>query len=120
MRILYQADNDLQRAIVRGTVRREPRIDFRSAQASRLDGVDDSVVLALAADEGRMLVSHDFQTMPTHFRQFTETRCSPGLFLIRQDMPVGEAVQNLILIWEASEAEEWINRLSFPVWSRLQ
>lgn len=111
MKIRFQADNDLRRAIVRGAVRREPRMNFRSAQTARLDGVQDPDVLALAADEGRILVSHDFQTMPKHFRQFTQFRHSPGVLLIRQDLPVGQAVESLLLIWEASEPDEWANRV---------
>ena len=81
----------------------KPLIDFRSAQAARLDRVPDPEVLALAADEGRILVSHDFQTMPKYFRQFTQGRRSPGVLLVRQDLPVGEAIETLLLIWEASE-----------------
>jgi len=94
MKVLYQADNDLRKAIVRGAVRREPRINFRSAQAARLDRAPDPEVLATAADEGRILVSHDFQTMPNHFRQFTRGRNSPGVLLVRQDLAVGEAIEN--------------------------
>ena len=94
MKVLYQADNDLRKAIVRGAVRREPRLNFRSAQAARLDGVPDPEVLAFAADEGRILVSHDFQTMPKHFRQFTQRRRSPGVLLVRQDLRVGEAIRD--------------------------
>ena len=111
MKVLYQADNDLRKAIVRGAVRREPRMNFRSAQAARLDRVPDPEVLAFASVEGRILVSHDFQTMPRHFRQFTQGRRSPGVLLVRQDLPVGEAIETLLPIWEASEADEWVNRL---------
>ncbi len=111
MKVRYQADNDLRRAIVRGAVRREPLLSFRSAQAASLDGVPDPDVLALAAGEGRILVSHDFQTMPAHFRRFTQFRRSPGVLLIRQDLPIGQAVESLVLIWEASEPDEWVNRV---------
>lgn len=111
MRIRYQADNDPRKTIVRGAVRREPLLDFRSAPVARLDGLSDPDVLALAADEGRILVSHDFHTMPRHFKEFTKSRLSPGVLLIRQDLPVGHAVESLLLIWEASEPDEWANRL---------
>ena len=60
MKVRYQADNDLRKAIVRGAVRREPRMSFRSAQSAGFDGVPDAEVLASAADEGRILISHDF------------------------------------------------------------
>ena len=98
MKVRFQADNDLRKAILRGAVRREPRLDFRSAQSARLDGVRDTEVLALAARDGRILVSHDFQTMPGHFREFTERERSPGVLLITQDLPIGEAVACLLLI----------------------
>ncbi len=32
-----------------------------------LAGLSDATVLAIAADEGRLLVSHDVSTMPEHF-----------------------------------------------------
>jgi Domain of unknown function (DUF5615) len=70
VKVRFQADNDLRRAIVRGVVRSEAQIDFNSAQAARLDGVPDPEVLALSADAGRILVSHDFQTIPGHFQRF--------------------------------------------------
>jgi hypothetical protein len=54
--------------------------------------------------------------MPRHFADFTATRTSAGLILISQDLPIMQAVEDLILNWEASEAEEWINRLdSLPL-----
>ena len=111
MTISYQADNDLRKSIVRGVLRREPRINFKSAQAARLDGVSDFEVLSRGADDNRIVVSHDFQTMPAHFREFTKHRPSPGVFLLAQDLPIGEAIEVLILIWDASEAEEWVNRV---------
>jgi hypothetical protein len=111
MKVRYQADNDLRLAIVRGVVRSEPLVDFRSAQAARLDRKNDLEVLALSADDGRILVSHDFRTMPEHFRQFAEDQLSPGVFLINQDLPVGQAIESLCPIWEASEASEWENRV---------
>jgi hypothetical protein len=111
VKIRYQADNDLRKAIVRGAVRREPLLDFRSAQAARFDGVSDADVLALAADEERILVSHDFHAMPWYFREFVRSRPSPGVLLIRQDLPIGQAIDILLLIWEASEPNQWTNRV---------
>lgn len=68
MKIAFQADNDLNKAIVRAVVRREPAIDFRSAQAARLDEVLDLEVLKRVLQQNRILVSHDFHTMPSYFR----------------------------------------------------
>ena len=113
MNIKFQADNDLKRAIVNGVKRRQPAIDFQTAEEAQLDGLPDEDVLALAANEGRVLVSHDHRTMPVHFANFIATQNSAGVILIEQHLPLRDGIDELLLIWEASEAEEWINRLEF-------
>ena len=113
MKLRFLADVDLNRAIVSGVKRREPSIDFLTAQAASLDGMRDSDVLAVAARERRILVSHDFGTMPHHFRNFVATQQSPGVFLISQELPVGAAVEVPLLLADASEAEEWENQLTY-------
>lgn len=109
--IRYQADNDLNKAIVRSVRRREPALDFRSAQEAHLDSVPDHEVLRIAALDGRILVTHDFQTMPEHFQTFVQDHDSPGVFMLPQDLPIGQAVESLILVWAATDANEWRNRL---------
>jgi hypothetical protein len=111
MKVRFQADNDLRAAIVRGILRSHPGIDFRSAQSAKLDSVPDLEVLSIAQRDGRILVSHDLQTMPSAFREFTKQTISPGVFLIPQDLPVGRAVESLLLVWEASSPQDWQNRL---------
>lgn len=87
-------------------------MDFLPASDADLAGVSDPDVLALAAEQDRILVSHDFQTMPRHFADFLHTRgASPGLILIPQYLPIGEAIDELVLIWGASDADEWQNRI---------
>ena len=66
MSIRFQADNDLNRLIVAATFRREPSIEFQTAQAAQFDAVDDEAVLQRAAAEGRILVTHDKRAMPKH------------------------------------------------------
>lgn len=75
------------------------------------------MVLALAAEQDRILVSHDFQTMPQHFGEFLGAQCSsPGVFLVKQSSPVGEVIDEIVLIWSASDAEDWKNRsLEIPL-----
>ena len=87
-------------------------MDFLSANEANLEGVPDAEVLALATEQHRILVSHDFQTMPRHFSDFLQTRgYSPGVILVPQSLPIGEAIEELLLIWGASDAEEWENRI---------
>jgi hypothetical protein len=66
-------------------------------------------VLALSAQAGRVLVTHDRKTIPTHFAEFIWYATSHGVIVIPQKLPVRVAVEDLRLSWAASEAEAWIN-----------
>lgn len=114
MSILFQADNDLKRIIVDATLRREPRIDFQSAQAARLDGLDDEDVLRQAASQSRILVSHDKRTMPVALASFVAAGgTSPGVLLvIPQNVPIREVVETLLLIWADDRANDWKNLIA--------
>ena len=82
-----------------GVVRREPSIDFLPAHTAGLRRMKDPEVLALAAGQERVLVSHDVGTMPAHFRAFRNAgKRSAGVFLA---------------VWLASDASEWENRLEW-------
>jgi len=110
--ICLLADADLNQGIVAGCLRKEPEMDFLSANDADLEGVPDPEVLALAAAQGRILVSHDFQTMPRHFGDFLQAgNSSPGVLLVPQRLPVGDAIEEIVLIWAASDADEWKNRI---------
>lgn len=113
MKICFQADADFNQNIVSGVLRREPSIDFQTALVTDLEGLQDIEVLDIAAKEGRILVSHDRRTMPFHFAEYITTQTSAGVLIISQDLPIHEAIDSLILIWAASDAEEWINRILF-------
>ena len=114
MAIRYQPDNDLRLHILRAVRRQEPAIDFKSAQASGLDGLDDLAVLRKAAAEGRILVTHDKRTMPEALAALgTDGLECPGIFLvIPQNAEIQLVCDSLILAWTASGAEEWRNRIT--------
>ena len=111
MKLKLQADADLNEDIVNGVLRREPGVDFRSATAAGIRGLSDWEVVKAAAEEGRILVSHDRRTMPAMFGQFMQNSPSPGLFLISQSTNVSSAIEGILLVWAGSEHEEWANRI---------
>ena len=89
MSLRFQADADLNYTIVKAVPHREPSIDFTSAADSSLEGVSDPEVLERAAQEGRILVSHDRRPMLAHFRARLEAeKSSPGLFVVSQGVPL--------------------------------
>jgi hypothetical protein len=113
MRVRFQADADLNQIIVTATLRRVMDIDFRTAHAEQLAGLSDPAVLLRAAQVGRILVTHDQSTMPVHFADFLAAHTSPGALIVPRHYPVRQIVDDLITIWAATDAEEWINRLMY-------
>ncbi len=103
----FQADADFNHKIIRGLRRCDAAIDFQDALTGGIVGLPDTEVLAIAAAVGRILVSHDRRTMPAHFAQFLSTRSSPGLIVVDQGLDIGRAIEELLLIWEATDITEF-------------
>lgn len=113
--IRFQADADLRQAIVTGAIRRQPNLDFQSANEAGLEGIKDPEILTIAARDGRVLVTHDRKNMPTEFGQFIISQTSSGVLILSQNLPISEAINAIILVWEVCTAEEWINQImTFP------
>jgi hypothetical protein len=117
VKIRFQADNDLRNSIREGVLRYEPTVDFQSAIAARLHGMPDSDVLRLASEQRRILVTHDENSMPRHFKDFLDNgNRSPGVFMVPQRTPVGPIIESILIVWIASSSAEWTNQM---VWLPL-
>lgn len=110
----FLADHDLNEHIVDGVLRRDPAVVFARARDVGLAGRPDPEVLEFAAANGFIVVSHDVNTMSKHaFDRLTAGLPLTGLLLVRQTDPVQYAIESLLLIWSASEAEEWAGSVVF-------
>ena len=70
--------------------------------------------MTYAAEYQLIVVSHDVNTMPVN--AYTRIRAGTpvaGLLLVKHSDPVGMIIDDLMLIWSASEAEEWQNVVGF-------
>jgi hypothetical protein len=94
-------------------IRRSSEVDFQTADAAGLGGLTDIEVLAAAASEERILVTHDARTMPTHLAEFVGSRRSSGVVVVPQSLAVSAAAEDLTLIWAATTPEEWTNRILY-------
>lgn len=113
MNIRFLADASLHSKVAAGLRRREPSIDFQEAQDVIADGTPDPEVLAVAADEGRVLVTTDVRTMGGHLRRFVETRESPGVIQIPSTRSIGEAIEGLLLVWLFLDPDGLRNRVTW-------
>jgi hypothetical protein len=110
----FLANHDLSEAIVLGVMRREPLIEFHRLRDVGLADRPDPQVLEFAASQGLLVVSHDVNTMTAHAAaRILSGETFPGIFLAHQSESIGAVIEQLILIWTASEAEEWVNQVTF-------
>jgi len=110
----FLADHDLNEHLVHGVLRREPAIEFIRVRDIGMHERSDVEVLAYAAEHQLIVVSHDVNTMPAN--AYTRIRAGApvaGLLMVKQSDPVGMVIDDLILIWPASEAEEWQSVVGF-------
>lgn len=75
---------------------------------------DDPSILQWAADNDRILLTHDRATM----KDFAGDRLAsglamPGVLLIDDKFPVGPAIEELFMLCECSEHDEWNGRIVF-------
>ena len=112
MKVKFQADADFNQIIVRAVWRQEPAIDFQTAHEAGLRGLSDPEVRAYAACEGRLLVSHDLATMPSHFSQFVMSEAtSTGLLILRQQLSILQALNEILKIWRKDDASQGVNQI---------
>jgi hypothetical protein len=54
--------------------------------------------------------------MPRYFQEFVRRQSRPGLILAPQKLALSAAIDELVLLWIASEDYEWVNRIcSLPI-----
>lgn len=114
MRPRFIADADLSYPIVAGLRRRERAMDILSADEGGLVGLPDVAVLGIAAESGRILISHDRNTMIAEFWRFIATKHHPGLIIVKQQPGrIGATINQLLRLWNDLEADEFRNTVRF-------
>lgn len=110
----YAADENINWDILNGLRLRNPDIDVATAQERSMRGEKDTDVLEWAAQEGRILLTHDVNTMRgLAYERIRRGQPTPGVFIIPEDYSVGQAIDDLELAALASRDLEWENRVCF-------
>ncbi len=108
------ADENLNNDIVRGVLRRNPKIDIVRLQDAGLRGADDPAVLEWAAAEGRVLLTHDVATMTRYaYERVQAGKPMPGVFEIGHEVRLVRAIQDVVLISECSLDGEWDGQVRY-------
>ncbi len=102
------ADENFHRAIVRGLKRREADLDVVRVQDVGLLMADDPSILAWAASQGRILLTHDLATVPDFaYERVRDALSMPAVFAANTRLPVAQVIEDILLLATDSEPEEW-------------
>jgi hypothetical protein len=102
-------DENFDNDVLRGLLRIQPDLDIiRVQDIPEIAGADDPTVLAWAAENNRILFTHDAETM-THYA-YERVRAGlpmPGVFEVRQTAALGQIIEDMLTIILLSTDDEW-------------
>ena len=108
------ADENFNQRILRGLKLRISKLNLIVAQSAGLCGASDPTLLAWAAEQGRVVLSHDRQTLPRYaYLRIRSRQPMPGVIVISDTTPVGEAVELLEIYLQCATVEEFQDLVLF-------
>lgn len=110
----FLADENFNHDIVRGVLRRKPDLDIVRVQDVGLSAANDPTLLAWAAQQGRVILTHDVTTMTRYAYERVEAgQPMPGLFEVSRAVPIGTAIEDIMLLAEYSLEGEWEGQIRY-------
>jgi hypothetical protein len=107
-------DQDLDHDILRGLRLRFRDLDAVTALQAGLDRNTDPEILAWAAAQSRVVVTHDRNTMPAHaYDRVRKGEPVAGVVVVPREMPVGKAIGELEVLIACSLEGEWSQLVVF-------
>ncbi|HEV7893715.1 MAG TPA: DUF5615 family PIN-like protein [Pyrinomonadaceae bacterium] len=107
-------DQDLDHDILRALIRAVPRLDAVTAFEVGMAEAPDPQLLIWAAQERRVVVTHDRRTMPAHAADLMNAGQEfAGLFIVPRSLPLRQATEDLELLVTCSENAEWVNVIRY-------
>jgi hypothetical protein len=97
----FVIDADFDNDILRGLLRRNPELNIVRVQDFGLRIADDPTILEWAANENRILLTHDVNTMTAHaYARVKAGLPMPGIFVVPQTLSISHTIEDLLLIAE--------------------
>lgn len=108
------ADENFNNDILRGLLRRKPDLDIVRVRDVGLSGADDPTILEWVAQEGRVLLTHDVSTLTRYAYERVEAgKPMPGVFEVSRAVPIGVAIEDIMLIAQYSLEGEWEGQVRY-------
>ncbi|GAB4216525.1 MAG: hypothetical protein OHK0012_19000 [Synechococcales cyanobacterium] len=110
-------DENFDNTIVRGLFRRNPTLDMVRVQDVGLSGVDDPTILEWAAQEGRVLLTHDVATITRYaYDRVRVGQPMPGVIEISTDASIRRVIEDVLVLVECSQDGELEGQVQYLPW----
>jgi hypothetical protein len=110
----FATDENFDGRILAGLRARLPDLDVVRVQDTELYESSDDQLLAWLADERRILLTHDVQTLVSDaYARVKDRLPMPGVIEIHQATPIGVAVDELEIVLSASTPEDFENQVTY-------
>jgi len=112
--VRWLADENFNNDLLRALLRRQPGLDIVRVQDTGLSGANDARVLAWAAQQNRLLLTHDVSTVTAEaYRRVVNREPMPGVFEVSRSVSISAAVDDILLLTECSEPGEWEGQVRY-------
>jgi hypothetical protein len=113
----FLADENFDNTILRGLLRRQPDIDIVRVQDIEISGADDPTVLEWAAQENRILLTHDVSTITMYtYERVSEGQLMPGVVEIPSDAAIGRVIEDILILLECTTEGELEGQIQYLPW----
>jgi hypothetical protein len=117
--IKLAVDENFDRHILRALIRRLPDIDFRTVQGQSMTGASDPEVLAWAAADARVLLTHDVRTVTRFaYERVARGEAMPGVVEIPSLAPISDVLEDLVLLLTCATVDDLRDQIVYLPWSR--
>jgi hypothetical protein len=107
-------DENFNQRILRGLRLRVPLLDVVIVQDTAMQGLQDPLLLRETAILQRVLVTHDLKTIPRHaYARVAAGELMPGIIAVPDDLPIGQAIEELHIVVECCEEHELVNQVLY-------
>jgi hypothetical protein len=108
------ADENFNGKLLAGLREALPACDVVRVQDLEIYQAPDPQVLEWAAQHGRVLLTHDVQTVVGYaYQRVKLEKPMPGVIEVDVDLPLGRALDDLILMLVASQPHEFENQVRY-------
>lgn len=110
----FAADENFNGKILDHLIGRLPDLDIVRIQDTVMYQAPDTAVLAWAAQENRILLTHDVQTLVNDaYLRVKQGQPMPGVILVASTIPIGQALADLEMVIAAGQPHDFESQVIY-------